>query len=141
MKISLFSEAERRAVIELWRRCELTVPWNNPDQDIDRKLAHSPEHFWVGHEKGELIASVMFGYDGHRGSVNYLAVDPRYQGRGYGRMLMERIEQQMKDWGCPKINLSVRSSNTAVLAFYESLGYRTDPVANLGKRLEQDQAY
>lgn len=141
MEISVFSDMERPAVIELWRRCELTVPWNNPDQDIDRKLAHSPGHFWVGHLDGELIASVMFGYDGHRGSVNYLAVDPRHQGRGYGRMLMERIEQQMKDCGCPKINLSVRSSNKAVLTFYESLGYRIDPVSNLGKRLQEDQPY
>jgi ribosomal protein S18 acetylase RimI-like enzyme len=141
MKISEFREMDRQAVLELWQVCQLTVPWNNPDQDIDRKVAHSPEHFWVGHVGGELMASVMFGYDGHRGSVNYLAVAPRYQGEGYGRMLMERIEQQMKGWGCPKINLAVRSSNTAVLAFYDSLGYRTDAVANLGKRLEQDQPY
>lgn len=141
MIISIFREAQRQAVVELWRRCELTVPWNNPNQDIDRKLAHSPKHFWVGHVDGKLMASVMFGYDGHRGSVNYLAVDPHYQGRGYGREFMNRIEEELKNWGCPKINLSVRSSNTAVLAFYESFGYKIDSVSNLGKRLEQDQSF
>ena len=139
MEICTFSEADRRALVDLWRRCELTVPWNNPDQDIDRKVAFSPDSFWVGKVEGELVASVMFGYDGHRGSVNYLAVDPAFQGRGFGRLLMARVEETVRGWGCPKINLSVRASNTRVMAFYERLGYQVETVTNLGKRFEQDR--
>ncbi|MEX1033170.1 MAG: GNAT family acetyltransferase [Cellvibrionaceae bacterium] len=138
METSVFKPFERHAVVDLWRRCNLIVAWNNPNRDIDRKVAHSPENFWVGYVDGVLIASVMFGYDGHRGSVNYLAIDPAYQGRGYGRQLMEAVEGQMQSWGCPKINLAVRSTNRQVLAFYEALGYKTDPVSSLGKRFEDD---
>jgi ribosomal protein S18 acetylase RimI-like enzyme len=141
MEISIFTEADRQAVIDLWQRCELTVPWNNPDQDIDRKVAFSPETFWVGRVEGVLVASVMFGYDGHRGSVNYLAVDPAWQGRGFGRLLMDRAEEMLRSWGCPKINLSVRASNQRVIAFYERLGFKVETVANLGKRFEQDRPY
>lgn len=139
MEISTFKQAQRNAVAELWRRCNLTVAWNNPHKDIDRKVLHSPENFWVGQVAGVLMASVMFGYDGHRGSVNYLAVAPEYRGRGYGRQLMGEVEARLQVLGCPKLNLAVRSTNDNVLAFYRQLGYEVDPVSSLGKRFEQDK--
>lgn len=81
----------------------------------------------------------MIGYDGHRGWVYYLAVHPAFQGRGYGRMLMARAEALLIERGCPKINLLVRETNDAVLAFYDRLGYGRDAAVSLGKRLIPDQ--
>ena len=83
---------------------------------------------------GYLAGSVMVGYDGHRGWVNYLAVDPAWQGRGLGRMLMDEAEQRLLALGCPKVNLQVRTSNEHVVAFYRHLGYGTDDVVSMGKR-------
>ena len=80
----------------------------------------------------------MAGYDGHRGWVNYLAVAPGQRGQGLGAALMQHIEQQLLALGCPKLNLQVRSSNTAVLDFYRHLGYAQDEVVSLGKRLIPD---
>ena len=85
-----------------------------------------------------VIGSAMGGYDGHRGWVNYLAVCPSRQRKGIGRMLMAAVEERILGKGCPKINIQVRTSNTNVLAFYESLGYRVDDVISLGKRLISD---
>ena len=68
----------------------------------------------------------MAGYDGHRGWANYLAVAPAHRGRGFGRALMQRVEDLLLGMGCPKINLQVRSSNAGVLAFYRGLGYAQD---------------
>ena len=138
MKIREFSESDREAVIELWDVCELTRPWNNPDLDISRKLRVQPELFLVGEVQGKVIASAMAGYDGHRGSVFYLAVSPSYQGLGYGEQLMARIEELLTSMGCPKLNVVVRTSNEKVLAFYNSLGYTADEVVSLGRRLIAD---
>lgn len=138
MKIRAFAESDRKAVIGLWKSCGLTRPWNDPDKDISRKLAVQPELFFVGELQCKLVASAMAGYDGHRGSVFYLAVLPEYQNSGLGRLLMEEVESALKSMGCPKINIVVRSTNKKVLDFYESLGYSLDDVVSLGKRLIPD---
>lgn len=80
----------------------------------------------------------MAGYEGHRGSINYLAVCPRHQRCGYGRQMMDEAERLLRTVGCAKINLNVRTSNTKVLAFYRAIGFIQDDVIGLGKRLEHD---
>jgi ribosomal protein S18 acetylase RimI-like enzyme len=138
MQIRPFTEADTDAVTVLWQACGLTRPWNDPLRDIQRKLTVQRELFLVGEVDGRLVASAMAGYDGHRGWVNYLAVVPDAQGLGYGRALMAHIEAALLARGCPKLNLQVRSSNTAVLAFYRQLGYVQDEAISLGKRLIAD---
>lgn len=139
MRIRPFREADRSAVIDLWQRCDLTRPWNDPDLDIDRKVARDPDGFLVlEDEAGELVACAMYGYDGHRGSVNYLGVDPDRRGGSHGRLLMAEIEQRLVALGCPKVNLMVRSGNVEVVAFYERLGYATEDVVTMGNRLIED---
>lgn len=80
MKIRAFTDSDAESVIKLWQACGLTRPWNNPKQDIARKLTVQDDGFLVAEVNQQVIAAVMFGYDGHRGSVNYLAVHPDYQG-------------------------------------------------------------
>jgi len=138
MHIRAFEITDQAAVIELWQLCELTRPWNDAGLDIRRKLAVNCEWFLVGELRGQIVSSAMFGYEGHRGWVNYLAVHPEHQGQGYARTMMARGEQLLLSSGCPKINLQVRSSNTQALAFYARLGYGIDEVVSLGKRLIQD---
>lgn len=139
MQVRPFKLQDANAVVALWQACELTRPWNDPHQDIARKLKLQPELFVVGDIDNELMASAMFGYEGHRGWVNYLAVHPKHQGHGHARTLMQWGEDQLKARGCPKLNLQVRSSNAAVIAFYQRLGYVDDQVISLGKRLISDQ--
>lgn len=125
-------------MINLWRDCSLVVPWNDPAKDIARKLDVDRELFLVGLVDGCLVASVMGGYEGHRGWINYLAVHPQAQGRGLGRAMMAAIEQAIAARGAPKINLMVRTSNQDVTAFYRALGYEVSEVVTLGKRLVDD---
>ena len=138
MNIRPFDERDRKAVIELWDVCGLTRPWNDPGKDITRKLSVQPELFLVGEIDGNVMASAMGGYDGHRGSVFYLAVSPDNQGKGFGRRLMEVLEFTLESMGCPKLNIVVRSSNEKVLAFYRKMGYTPDDVVSTGKRLIPD---
>jgi ribosomal protein S18 acetylase RimI-like enzyme len=133
--IRSFKPADQAATIQLWRDCQLVVPWNDPAADIARKLEVQGELFLLGEVDGTIVASVMGGYEGHRGWINYLAVAPSCQRRGYGRLLMLDLEQRLKQLGCPKINLQVRTSNSAIIGFYQALGYQIDEVVSLGKRL------
>ncbi len=138
MHIRPYQASDKDAVVALWQACELTRPWNDPHKDIARKLQVHPELFLVGEVQGHLMASAMFGYEGHRGWVNYLAVSPGHQKQGHAKALMQQGEALLLARGCPKINLQVRASNAAVLAFYQSLGYQDDQVVSMGKRLIPD---
>ncbi len=138
MDIRPFREADEAAVILLWERCELTRPWNDPRRDIRRKLAVRPDLFLVGAIRGEVVGSVMVGYDGRRGWINYLAVDPDHRKQGLGRMLMAEAELRLLREGCPKINLQVRANNPEVVAFYQRLGYAVEELVSMGKRLVRD---
>jgi ribosomal protein S18 acetylase RimI-like enzyme len=138
MKITTYKPEHETAVIALWQRCNLTRPQNNPQKDIERKLKVNPETFLVGLEDGKVVATVMYGYDGHRCWVNYLGVEPSLQKKGLGRQMMDAVEQKVRPLGCPKINLQVRSGNHNALKFYEKIGYKIDEVVSMGKRLVED---
>ena len=139
MTIRPFRAADEEAVIALWRACDLVRPQNDPRKDIARKGRVNPEWFLVGEDaEGRIVGSVMVGYEGHRGWINYLAVEPSRQRTGRGRALMAEAERLLRAAGCPKINLQVRSRNAGVIAFYERIGFGRDEVVSLGKRLEVD---
>lgn len=138
MKIRSFVDADTDRVIELWERCGLLRPWNDPRRDIERKGEVQPDLFLVGEEGGDIVAVAMIGYDGHRGWVNYLAVSPGARHRGHGRSLMAEAETRLAALGCPKLNLQIRDDNVDAIGFYESLGYTRDPVISMGKRLIAD---
>lgn len=138
MDIRCFRAPDETAVIALWEACGLTRPWNDPRKDIARKLTEQPELFLVGTIGDELVASAMAGFDGHRGWVYYVAVSPGHRRRALGRALMEEVERLLRERGCPKANLLVRSSNASVIEFYRALGYAPDDAISLGKRLIED---
>jgi ribosomal protein S18 acetylase RimI-like enzyme len=138
MEIRPFAPGDEAAVIALWRGCGLTRPWNDPAKDIRRKLAVDSERFLVGVEGGEIVATVMAGYEGHRGWINYLAVAPARRRAGFGRRMMAEAERLLRRAGCPKINLLVRGDNAEAAAFYARLGFARDDAIALGKRLEHD---
>jgi len=138
MEIRPFREQDEEELIRLWRACGLVVPWNDPAEDIRRKLRVRREWFLVGLLEGRIAASVMAGYDGHRGWVYYLAVDSARRRSGLGRRMMEEAERLLLAEGCPKINLQVRRSNAEAVGFYEGIGYAEDDVVSFGKRLIPD---
>lgn len=138
MEIRAYVATDEAAVVALWQACGLTRAWNDPLRDIQRKLTVQPELFLVGRLNQQIVASVMAGFDGHRGWLNYLAVAPAFQRQGHGRDLVAEAERRLLALGCPKLNLQIRTSNADVIAFYQRLGYRLDEAVCLGKRLIVD---
>lgn len=139
MHIRPYQMSDGEAVIQLWNDCGLVVPWNDPQRDIQRKLEVQADMFLVGCSEAQIISTIMAGYDGHRGWINYLAVHPSYQRTGVGSRMVQEAERRLRAAGCPKLNLQVRSANIGVIQFYQRLGYKVDDVVSLGKRLERDE--
>lgn len=138
MDIRTFRTEDEQVVVSLWERCELIRPWNDPRKDIRRKLQVRDDLFLVGILAGEVVATVMAGYEGHRGWVNYLAVAPEHQRAGLARLMMIEVEHRLRASGCPKINLQIRADNVDAIGFYRTIGYTLDDVVSMGKRLEND---
>jgi ribosomal protein S18 acetylase RimI-like enzyme len=138
MHIRPFASVDEAAVLALWQACGLVKPQNDPRKDIARKLRVNPEWFLVAESGGRIVGAVMAGYEGHRGWINYLAVDPARRRAGLGRALMAEAERVLRSAGCPKINLQVRPENRDVVAFYEAIGFSVEGAISLGKRLERD---
>ncbi|WP_423068095.1 GNAT family acetyltransferase [Devosia sp. CN2-171] len=138
MLIRPFERRDTDAVIALWQARGLTRPWNDPLKDIERKLAVQPELFLVGELDGAIVATAMGGYDGHRGSVYYLAAAEAHAGKGFGAAILAELERRLAAIGRPKINLLVRGENDAVVKFYDRLGYERHDSLSLGRRLIED---
>jgi ribosomal protein S18 acetylase RimI-like enzyme len=138
-----FARADADAVVALWLQAfpeyqDTTRPHRSPHLSIENKLGTQSELFFVAtrDEDGTVVGTAMAGYDGHRGWLYSLAVDPAARRLGIGTRLVRHAESQLAMRGCPKLNLQVLRDKPEVLAFYEALGYRADAVVSLGKRLE-----
>ena len=127
--------ADAGAVIALWEACGLTRPWNDPALDFHRALDGDTSTILLLRDGDRLAASVMAGFDGHRGWVYYLAVAPHHRRQGLGRVMMAAAEAWLRAKGAPKLQLMVRGSNDEALGFYEALGLERQDVVTLGRFL------
>ncbi len=123
LTIAAIGDADVADVIALWQACGLTRPWNDPTADIALARRVTNSAVLAGREGGIIVASVLVGHDGHRGWVYYVAVDPDYRHKGYGRVIMDSAEDWLRGRGIEKLQLMVRPDNGEVQAFYQSLGY------------------
>ena len=139
LSIRPFDEAAKASVIQLWKDCELTRPWNDPAKDIDFCMAKPESILFVAEVDGRIIGSVMTGHDGHRGVIYYLAVHPDQQGRDFGRALVRHAEAWLKEKGVWKVNLMIRDDNDSVRDFYRAIGYEEEPRIVMARRLQEEE--
>ena len=120
-------------VLDVWSLAGMTTPERNPRADIQKKLRHSPESFFVGTFEGKVVATVMVGYDGHRGWIYSLAVRPDLQRKGIGSQMMEHAENCLRQHGCPRAKLQIDEARSDVAGFYKKLGYEVQPLVSMAK--------
>jgi len=123
------------SVIGLWERCGLTRAWNDPRADFARAVDGVASAVLLSEEAGLTVASVMVGFDGHRGWLYYLAVEPSRQSQGFGRLMLEAACDWLRERGCPKVELMVRDGNPAA-GLYEHLGWELQAVRTYARRLD-----
>ena len=133
IEIRPFVIEDTDAVLEVWNLAGMTTPDRNPRSDIQKKLRHSPESFFVGTLEGKVVATVMVGYDGHRGWIYSLAVTPDLQRKGLGTQMMERAESWLRQQGCTRAKLQVDEARGDVTGFYRKHGYEVQPLVSMAK--------
>ena len=129
-------ESHRLDVIALWEKVfGYGTAHNRPGLAIDRKLAVRDGLFFVATRRNVLVGTILAGYDGHRGWLYSVAVDPAHRMSGIGTALVLHAERALAARGCMKINLQILACNEPVVAFYRTLGYAVEPRISMGKRI------
>jgi ribosomal protein S18 acetylase RimI-like enzyme len=138
--IRTYQAADRAQLVALWKLAfPNDPPHNEPNAVIDAKLKVD-QLLFVAEQAQQLVGSVMAGYDGHRGWLYSVAVHPRLRRRGIGTSLVRHAIEQLRRLGCVKVNLQVRATNSAVVAFYRSLGFSVEERISMGILLEKSGA-
>ena len=143
MDIRTFQHGDFEEVVALWERCDLVTPPDDPETVIERKIAHDPALFLVAEVNGEVVGTLLGGYDGYRGYAYYLAVHPEFQGRGIANAMVARLEKKLLARGCPQLLLAIPDDNTATLSMFDKLAYDECQQDSLtySKRLITDPEY
>ncbi|MEU2200784.1 GNAT family acetyltransferase [Isoptericola sp. NPDC019482] len=129
------ADGDVEQVVALWEACGLTRPWNDPRLDVADARRTPTSTVLVGVSGGQVVSSAVAGYDGHRGWLYYVAVDPQHQGGGLGRATVGAAEEWLRRQGVRKVRLMVRHGNERVLGFYDGLGYTDSECVVLGRDL------
>lgn len=136
IKVERYRPEYFEGVNSLWREVFPDgPPWDAADVAIPAKLAVQPELFIVALDGGQVVGSIIAGYDGHRGWIYMLAVSNSHRRRRIGSALVQEAQARLAAMGCQKINLQVRTSNAEVVEFYKKLGYTIEERISMGKRL------
>ena len=123
MKIDKFNLKYYQKVVELWKRAEIEVGSSDTEEEIAEVQKRNPDLFLIGKEDGNIVAVVIGAFDGRRGYIHHLAVDPDYQKRGYGKIIIDELIERFRKKKVHKIHLFIEKTNREVVDFYSNLGW------------------
>jgi hypothetical protein len=136
MNIRKFQKNDKDSLIKLWQAVFADdPPHNEPSLVIEAKL-RVDDLIFVAESNAEIIGACMAGYDGHRGWLYAVAVNQDHRRGGTGAKLVKYSLQALKQLGCIKVNLQIRSTNTGVTDFYQSLGFSVEDRISMGAFIE-----
>jgi len=136
VEIRTYTEGDFENVVTLWVKCfSYPAPHNNPEKAIHRKVAINDGLFFIAVSREEVTGTIMAGWDGHRGWIYSLAVDPGHRMQGTGKKLVNHAIEELRKRDCPKVNLQVMPENTEVVGFYKKLGFAAEERLSMGQKL------
>jgi ribosomal protein S18 acetylase RimI-like enzyme len=123
MKIEQFTIDMYHEVYQLWEKTGLSLGKSDTKEEIQRALNHCQDLFIVGKTEDKIVAVVMGAFDGRRGYVHHLAVDPDYHRLGYGRKIMIELHNRFTEKNIVKVHLFIEVDNEGVIEFYKKIGW------------------
>ena len=139
MKIVSYNDNYKEQIIDLWKNVfGYKDKRNNPEIVINKKIATDDNLFFIALLDNIVIGTIMAGYDGHRGWIYLLAVEPKHRSKNIGTKLLNKAEKCLKDKGCVKINLQILYSNESVKSFYFKNGYKIEERISMGKEISEN---
>lgn len=130
--------ADLPAALALWARTEHIAPI--PRTEVEALLDRDGDLVLGAHAtSGRLCGLLLAAFDGRRGWLSRLAVEPACRGRGVGAALVSEAERRLAARGCTQVNLLVFGGNAAGRRFWAARGYRlNDDIALGSRRLDGD---
>ena len=138
IRLRRYRPGDHPQVVALWRRAGIEISPSDQASEIERTRQRDPGLFVLAVQGQEIVGAVLGRFDGRRGWINHLAVDPHLQGRGVGARLLREVVRRLQRLGCPKVNLHVLPSNRRVVRFYERVGFRPAPMLYMERWLTKD---
>ena len=124
MRIEKYSKKSYNEVIELWKKAGISVSSSDTKEELEKMYNRNPQLFLLGKIKEKVVGVVMGGFDGRRGYIHHLAIDPEYQKKGYGRLMVDNLIKKFRKWGVHKVHLFIEKNNKKVIKFYQNLGWK-----------------
>jgi N-acetylglutamate synthase len=123
MRLEKLSIKDYDRILEIWKKTELSVGSSDTKKQVKRMIERNPKLCFVGKVDNKIVGVVMGGFDGRRGYVHHLAIDPNYQNKGFGKLMMEKLMERFKKLKVHKVHLFVEKRNEKVINFYNNLGW------------------
>jgi ribosomal protein S18 acetylase RimI-like enzyme len=125
MEIRVMTIEDYDGVYSLWERTPgMGLGKADSREGTDKFLKRNPGLSYVATQDGVIIGTVLGGHDGRKGYIFHAAVDSRYQGRGIGKQLMERVIHALKAEGVPRLSLLVYKENAKGNDFWQRTGWQ-----------------
>jgi ribosomal protein S18 acetylase RimI-like enzyme len=111
------------AVLALWKRAEAGPSSTESADDVRWLLERDRDALLLADAEGEVVGSLIIGWDGWRGTFYRLAVDPAHRRRGLATRLVRAGEERLRALGAKRLNAIVESEEADAMAFWASAGY------------------
>jgi N-acetylglutamate synthase len=123
VEIRAFHEDDIAAALSLWQATE-GIGMNEADSPakITQFIRRNPGLSLVAHEGGEMVATLLCGHDGRRGTLYHLVVSESYRRSGLGRTLVRRCLAELRGVGILRCVLFTFRENTAARGFWVRIG-------------------
>ncbi len=140
MRIELFQIDEYDQLTALWDRCGLH--YDKADRDSRARMERQiyDDHVVIltlKTDDGDMIGSVVGSYDGRKGWINRLAVDPEFRGRRLAARLLEKAEEMLAEMGTGLIAALIEDENFPSMAAFRYCDYEGwDKIVYFRKKLK-----
>jgi len=122
--------ADTDAVLALWRAGDVTPSPTDDREGLRRLLAAPHAALLVAVAGGDVVGTVIAGWDGWRGNIYRVAVHPDHRRRGTGRALVVAANDVLAAFGARRISALVDGDHAWAVGFWDALrgtGYARDP--------------
>jgi ribosomal protein S18 acetylase RimI-like enzyme len=111
-------------VYEIWSSTPgVGISAADSKEDIAIYLERNSNLSFVCEAEEHIVGTILCGHDGRRGYIQHTCVLPEYRGQNIGKILVEKVIEELQKQGIDKCHLFVLADNESGGAFWSSLGW------------------
>lgn len=124
-RAATIDDAER--IVRFWLESGASMGPTDSVERVRLAIAHPGARLMLAEEGKALIGTLLGTFDGWRGNMYRLVVDPSRRRQGIARQLVKRIEQFFAAQGARRVTVLIEADRPWAVAFWNAAGYPFDP--------------